>query len=509
MNLDAQTCLQARLTRDPRFDGRFFVGVKSTRIYCRSICPVRMVKEENVRYFPNAAAAEESGYRPCLRCRPESSPGTPAWSGTSTTVSRALRLISESALENAGVDALAARLGIGSRQLRRLFLQHLGATPMAVAKTRRLHFAKKLIDETNLPMGEIALAAGFGSVRRFNAAFRQTFNRTPSHLRRLAHFDSKQAENEYLFRLHFRPPFHWHALLEFLAQRAIPGVEAVESDCYRRTISLNGDSGSLRVSLAESDQALDVRISFPEPRWLFLIVERVRRMFDLSADPIEIAARLCADSLLAKHIEQMPGLRVPGCWDGFELAVRAILGQQVSVAGASTLAGRLVRAFGTPVNARPPLTHLFPCAETLVNAELANIGLTKSRAETIRSLARAVSEGQINFASVVNVGEFQSRLRELPGIGDWTAQYISMRALSDPDAFPTGDLALLRATSLHNHRELAQSSERWRPWRAYAAMYLWQATKQAHLKQPPTRRSPRFHQTGITHDVERLRVSKT
>jgi AraC family transcriptional regulator of adaptative response / DNA-3-methyladenine glycosylase II len=212
MDPDAQICSQARKSRDARFDGRFFTGVRSTRIYCRSICPVRTVREQNVCYFPTAAAAAEAGYRPCLRCRPESSPGTAAWLGISVTVSRALRLISESGLEDAGVDALADRLGIGSRQLRRLFLKHLGASPRAVAKTRRLHFAKKLIDETNLPMSQIALTAGFGSVRRFNATFRQTYNRTPVQLRRFAHLAFEQSENEYLFRLHFRPPFHWNAL---------------------------------------------------------------------------------------------------------------------------------------------------------------------------------------------------------------------------------------------------------------------------------------------------------
>jgi AraC family transcriptional regulator, regulatory protein of adaptative response / DNA-3-methyladenine glycosylase II len=481
MDLDPRICSQARFSRDARFDGRFFIGVKSTRIYCRSICPVRTVKEENVRYFPTAAAATEAGYRPCLRCRPESSPGTPAWLGSSTTVSRALRLISESALEDAGVDALAARLGIGSRQLRRLFLRHLGATPITLAKTRRLHFAKKLIDETNLPMGEIAVAAGFGSVRRFNAAFRSTYHRTPSQIRRLAHFASVQAANEYSFRLHFRPPFHWDALLEFLALRAIPGVESIESGCYRRTISLNGDSGTLGVSLTENAQALEVRISFPEPRWLFVIIERVRRMFDLGADPIEIAARLSADPLLAKRIEAMPGVRVPGCWDAFELAVRAILGQQVSVDGASTLGGRLVRTFGTPISASPPPTHLFPHAEVLAEGDVARIGLSKKRAETIRTLARAVSEGRIRFDSVTNVEEFQSRLREIPGIGDGTAQYIAMRALGDPDAFPAADLGLLACTALNNARELAERAEAWRPWRAYAAMYLWQGTEETDL----------------------------
>jgi AraC family transcriptional regulator of adaptative response / DNA-3-methyladenine glycosylase II len=474
MKLDPRICAQARLSRDARFDGRFFTGVLSTRIYCRSICPVRTVKEKNVRYFPTAAAASEAGYRPCLRCRPESSPGTPAWLGSSATVSRALRCIGESALEDEAVEAFAARLGIGSRQLRRLFLKHLGASPIAVAKTHRLHFAKKLIDETNLSMGKIALAAGFGSVRRFNSAFRTTYNRTPTQIRRLAHFDSAHSESGYLLRLDFRPPFNWDALLRFLAPRATPGVEAVERGCYYRTIKLKGSSGSIAVSLDKSGSTLEARISFPEPRWLFLIVDRLRRMFDLSADPAEISARLSADPLLARRIEAMPGLRVAGCWDGFELAVRALLGQQISVKAATTLAGRLAQTFGSSVSTDPHLTHLFPSPEVLAEADVSRIGLPAKRAETIRLLARAVSEGRISFSSIANIEEFQTRLSEIPGIGDWTLQYIAMRALGDPDALPAGDLGLLHGARLHHARELTERAETWRPWRAYAAMYLWQ-----------------------------------
>jgi len=263
-------------------------------------------------------------------------------------------------------------------------------------------------------------------------------------------------------------------LLDFLGRRATPCVEAVESGCYSRSISLNGHSGSLSVSLESSGAALEARISFPEPRWLFLIVERVRRIFDLGADPREIAARLASDPLLARRIEKMPGLRVPGCWDGFELAVRAILGQQVSVKGATTLAGRLVQAFGTPMVISPQLTHLFPAAEALAEADVAAIGLPRKRAESIRSLARSVAEGRIVFSSVENVDEFQARLCEIPGVGNWTAQYIAMRALGEPDAFPAGDLGLLRSISLGDECDLASRAEEWRPWRAYAAMYLWQ-----------------------------------
>jgi len=480
MEIDSKICSQARISRDARFDGRFFIGVKSTRIYCRSICPVRTVKEENVRYFLTAAAAAEAGFRPCLRCRPESSPGTPAWLGSSATVSRALGLIAESALEDAGVSELAARLGIGPRQLRRLFLRHLGASPIAVASTRRLHFAKTLVDETRLPLGEVALAAGFGSVRRFNAAFRKTYDRTPSQIRRLSRATAIQPEHEYLFRLHFRPPFHWDALLSFLERRAIPGVEVIESGSYRRTISLNGHSGTVGVSHAPDAAQLQLRVSFPDARWLFLIVERIRRLFDLGADPREVAVRLSTDPWLAQRVKQMPGLRVPGCWDGFELAIRAILGQQISVKGASTLAGRLVQTFGEAIAAGGVLTHLFPRPEILAAGNIARIGLPARRAETIRALAQAVSEGQIVFGAVANSEDFQDRLRQVPGIGEWTAQYVAMRALGDPDAFPASDLGLLSAAAPARERELIQRAEAWRPWRSYAAMYLWQATGEDH-----------------------------
>ena len=472
--LDYSICSRARRTRDPRFDGRFFIGVTNTRIYCRPICPARSPKEQNIRYFASAAAASEAGFRPCLRCRPEASPGTPAWLGTSTTVSRALRLISESALEDGGVECLASRLGIGSRHLRRLFLRHLGASPIAVVQTRRLHFAKKLIDETALPMRDIALASGFGSVRRFNDTFSNTYHRTPTHLRRLAHGKGGNNDN-YEFQLPFRPPFCWDALLEFLAPRATPGVELVQGSVYRRTISLHGHIGWWETSLNSAHNAVRVKIHFPEARWLFLIIERVRRIFDLTADPNDIADSLGRDPLLARRIRQRPGLRVPGSWDGFELAVRAILGQQVSVRGATTLAGRLVRQFGTSIELAPGLTRLFPTAEQMADGDLGKIGVPKTRAHALRSLAQAVHLGKINFTGVVDVEEFLARFCELPGIGNWTAQYVAMRALNEPDGFPASDLGLLRALNLRHPKQLCEMSQAWRPWRAYAAMYLWQA----------------------------------
>jgi AraC family transcriptional regulator of adaptative response / DNA-3-methyladenine glycosylase II len=482
MNLDWQVCSRARLSRDARFDGKFFIGVLGSGVYCRSICPAPTAKEKNVRYFPTAAAAAEAGFRPCLRCRPECSPGTPAWFGTSNTVSRALRLIGESGLEDGGVEALALRLGVSARHLRRLFLRHLGATPTAVAHTRRLHFAKKLIDETGLPMSQIALAAGFGCVRRFNADIRRIYHRTPTQIRRLARQTSNLAENQYVFRLRFRPPYHWKGMLAFLSARATPGVEVVELDTYRRSISLNGRHGCFEVSLDEGNNTLVVRVQFGDPRSLFFIIERVRAMFDLSADWAVIVASLRTDPVLAARVEADPGLRVPGCWNGFELATRAILGQQITVKGATALAGRIASTFGQPFPLGSGLTHLFPAPETLADANLAGIGLPKARAETIRALARAVCDGQISFEGIIDLEAFLARLCEIPGIGKWTAQYVAMRALGEPDVFPSGDLGLLRALGLETCRELERCAEAWRPWRAYAAMYLWDIARESRFR---------------------------
>ncbi len=482
MNLDWQVCSRARLSRDARFDGKFFIGVLGSGVYCRPICPAPTAKEKNVRYFASAAAAAEAGFRPCLRCRPECSPGTPAWLGTSNTVSRALRLIGESGLEDGGVEVLAARLGVGSRHLRRLFLQHLGATPGAVAHTRRLHFAKKLIDETSLPMSHIALAAGFGCVRRFNAAISKTYHRPPTQIRRLAHRRSSLPENQYLFRLRFRPPYQWESMLAFLAARAIPGVEAVEMGRYRRSISWNSSDGYFEVSLDQKHEALSVHIRFEDSRALFSIIERIRRMFDLNADWQAIAARLQTDPALARGIERVPGLRVPGCWNGFELATRAILGQQITVKGATALAGRIVSTFGRPFSSIGGLTHLFPAPDVLANARLTSVGLTNARAESIRALARAVCDGRINFEGVAESDTFLTRLCEIPGIGPWTAQYVAMRALGEPDAFPAGDLGLLRALELESPRDLEPRAEAWRPWRAYAALYLWNMASESNIR---------------------------
>jgi AraC family transcriptional regulator of adaptative response / DNA-3-methyladenine glycosylase II len=482
MTIDLRVCSRARLSRDARFDGKFFIGVVGSMVYCRPICPAPTAKEKNVRYFATAAAAAEAGFRPCLRCRPECSPGTPAWVGTPNTVARALRLISESGLEDGGVEALAERLGVGARHLRRLFLKHLGATPSAVAQTRRLHFAKKLIDETNLRMSEVALAAGFGCVRRFNESIRKTYHRTPRQIRSLVRKANVEPENQYLFRLRYRPPYSWSGMLSFLEARAVPGVESVENGIYSRSISLGDSQGNFEVALDERNSSLAVRVQFGDPRSLFQIVERIRAMFDLNADWAAIESTLRTEPKLARQIKAHPGLRVPGCWDGFELAIRAVLGQQITVKGATALAGRLAKTFGQSFSAEGALTHIFPKAEVLSEADVGSIGLPAARAATVRLLARSVCDGRVRFDGILDVDDFVVGLCEIPGIGKWTAQYIAMRALGEPDAFPSGDLGLLRALGLTSVRELERRAEAWRPWRSYATVYLWSIAAEHSLR---------------------------
>jgi AraC family transcriptional regulator of adaptative response / DNA-3-methyladenine glycosylase II len=475
--MNVAACEAARRSRDARFDGRFFIAVTTTRVYCRPICPVPAPKDEHVRYFPTAAAAEGAGFRPCLRCRPESSPGTPAWSGTSAVVSRGLRLIGEGALDTGDVEHFAACMGVTARHLRRLFLRHLGATPTAVALTRRLHFAKKLIDETGLRFADVAAASGFGSLRRFNGVIRQTYDRTPTDLRRLARQrrgDGRGEADCYRFKLTYRPPYDWDAMLAFLRARAIPHVEAVEDATYRRTIEIGGAIGTIAVSPVRAASALALEVRLPHAASLLAIVERVRRLFDLTADPDAVVTQLRRDPRLEPVLSRHPGLRVPGAWDGFELAVRAILGQQISVRAASTLAGRIAHRFGTPVAGPEHLDRLFPAPRQLAEAALEPCGIIASRAETIRQLARAVSSGAIVLTPSADPEQTLAALVRLPGIGAWTAQYIAMRALGEPDAFPSGDLVLRRQAGVRTAAELERHAEAWRPWRAYAVLSLWQ-----------------------------------
>lgn len=459
-DLDWRICSRARLSRDPRFDGKFFIGVRGSGVYCRSICPAPTAKEVNCRYFATAAAASEAGYRPCLRCRPESSPGTPAWLGTSATVSRALRLIEENSPDDGGIEQLAERLGVGARHLRRLFLRHLGATPNAVLQTRRVHFAKKLIDETSLSMTDLAIAAGYGSVRRFNAAIRNTYKRTPTQIRAIARQKHALPEHHYRFRLRFRPPYDWNGMLAYLASWAIPGVESVDKTRYRRTISLNGIDGYLEVELDDRQPALCVRIRFAEPRALYAIVERVRAMFDLNADWSASVKVLSSDPQLAPRLKAKPGRRVPGCWNGFELAVRAVLARHVGLDASAELAARLARHFGRTFPSGDGLSYVFPDATALAGVDLSLAGLLPVSVHSIHALANAACRGDLSFDRITDSQDLIAHLAEIPGSDEWTAQTVAMRALGDPDAFPSD-----------NH-VLSKKSEAWRPWRAYAAVYL-------------------------------------
>ncbi len=471
---------RARQSRDARFDGRFFVGVRTTGIYCRPVCPANAPKRENIEFYPSAAAASEAGFRPCLRCRPETAPGTPAWLGTSTTVRRGLRLIESGALDNDSVDTLAERLGVTSRHLRRLFQKHLGASPLSVANTQRLHFAKRLIDQTNLPLREVAFAAGYRSVRRFNDEFQKTYQRSPRELRarqRGRDIDS----NALTVRLRYRQPFDWEQALGFFVVRATPGVERVREREYVRSIRHAGADGLICVR-HDQPGSLSVSIHGVPTSAIFPVVQRTRSMFDVDAPVAEIEACLRRDPGLKPQLASARGIRVPGVWNGFELAVRAILGQQVSVAAATTMAGRVAERYGDPVSFEgyAEIARHFPEPERLMRARFNDMGLIGSRIRSIRDLARAVVSGHLSLDEDADPVETQQELMKIRGIGDWTAQYIAMRALKDPDAFPASDLGLLRAFDGRFGRrikpsELEQLSEAWRPWRAYAALLLWRS----------------------------------
>jgi AraC family transcriptional regulator, regulatory protein of adaptative response / DNA-3-methyladenine glycosylase II len=482
MDLDRTACYRAVQARDPRFDGRFYTAVVTTGVYCRPICPARTPKFEHCIFFPSAAAAHAAGFRPCLRCRPEIAPGLAGWRGTANTALRALGLIAEGALDEDGVEGLAARLGVGGRHLRRLFDKHLGASPLAVAQTQRLLFAKRLISETPMPMAEVALAAGFGSVRRFNAVIKSTYGRAPRDLRRLS-CRRDDVGSGITLRLPFSPPYDWPAMVAFLAPRAIPGVESVDRGCYRRTVALDGARGTAEVRPAPGQNQLLATIRVSRVTALGAVVGRLRRLFDLDADIEAIGRHLSRDPLLAPAVAARPGLRVPGAWDSFELAVRAILGQQVSVAAATTLAGRLAAAYGESLGAdgagaaTKELGLVFPRPEALAGADLTSIGLPRTRAAAISALAAAVVTDGGLFRSFGSLEAMTAKLERLPGIGPWTAQYIAMRALREPDAFPAQDLGVLRAMTIGSERptrlRVLQAAEAWRPWRAYAAMHLW------------------------------------
>ena len=483
---------QAWKARDPRFDGRFFIGVRTTGVYCRPVCRERMPREENVTFFDSAAAASEAGYKPCLRCRPESAPGTPAWRGPSTTVTSALRLINNGALDDGSVVALCERLGVTALYLDRSFTNHLGASPKTVAQTRRLQFAKKLIDETSLGMTDIALSSGYSSIRRFNEHFVQTYNRSPNSLRKTRAAAAEGIE----LKISFREPYDFQSLLEFYRIRAVPGVENVSVDpalsenvfldnalsdnvfldnapkSYERSFVLDGKSGHLSVS--NSGGQLVCVVQGVHTRSLMKIMSKVRSMFDVDAVPEAINSVLCEDRIMRKLVKKRPGLRLPGAFDEFETAVRAIVGQQVSVKGATTVMGRIADQYGVQTE----YGRVFPSAEMLVDLNPAMLPMPLKRATAIKLLAVAVADGELEFDADEQV--LYDQMIAIPGIGPWTAQYVCLRALSNPDAFLHGDLVIRKVAEkilgVSSEKELIKTAEAWRPWRGYAGMHLWRAS---------------------------------
>jgi AraC family transcriptional regulator of adaptative response / DNA-3-methyladenine glycosylase II len=479
VTLDPDACYRALVAHDARFDGAFFVGVKTTGIYCRPICRARTPRRDRCVFFTRAAMAEREGFRACFRCRPERAPGHASVDAVSRLVGFAAKKIEEGALNESSVDELAASLGVGARHLRRVMQDELGVGPIELAMSRRVALARELLLGTSLPIAEIAFASGFASIRRFNDAYRAHQRMTPSEVRRpgLARGEENRALR---IVLDVRPPFDPAVAFAFLRARAVVGSEAFVGDAYVRATSIGGKAGLVTITPAKGKDALVVQVSSTLASSLMPIAVRVRRVFDTDTDPSLIGAHLARDPLLKKRIAARPALRVMGAFDPFEWAVRAVLGQQVSVRAALTIASRLVARFGTPVKTDAELDlSAWPDAARLANATeeaIGSIGLTRARARTVRALARAVADGAVVLDRTADGGETREALLALPGVGPWTADYIAMRALGWPDAFPAGDLGLRKALGGVSTAECEARSERWRPWRAYAAAHLWTGT---------------------------------
>jgi len=473
--LDPDACYRAVLARDARFDGVFFVGVKTTGIYCRPICPARTPGRDRCTFHRTAAEAERAGFRACFRCRPELAPGLARVDAVPRVVAEAMRRIEAGALADGTLEQLAAEVGVTSRHLRRAMHAALGISPVELAQSRRLAMARQLVADTALPLGEVAFASGFRSLRRFNAAFRDRYDCAPSRLRRARR--PAASGDTLALTLAYRPPHDWAALLRFLAARAVPGVELVRGDTYLRTARVGAHTGWFTVAPVPGRAALRAEISLSLSGALMSLRARLRRVFDLDAQPATIAAHLARDPMLAPRVRARPGLRVPGAFDGFEAAVRAVLGQQISVAAATTLAGRLAARFGDPIaTPHPELTHLAPTADRIAAASddaIAAIGLPRARARTLSAMARAVAGGELSLDAAGEIDGALDRLVALPGIGPWTAHYLAMRAFGWPDAFPETDLGVRRALGGVSGPQARALAEPWRPWRAYGVTHLW------------------------------------
>ena len=480
MLLDDDQCYLALRTHDARFDGRFFVGVGTTGIYCRPVCTARTPLARNCRFFPSAAAAEAQGYRPCLRCRPELAPGYAVVDANQRLAKSAAGLIEDGQLADARLPDLAATLGVTDRHLRRVFQQEFGVSPVEYAQTQRLLLAKRLLTDTAMPVIDVAMASGFASLRRFNDLFRTRYRMTPGELRRTA--GAGQPADRLAFDLAYRPPYDWDAMLAFLERRAIRGVEEVDGRTYRRTMRLEKSgrvlTGWIAVAPSRKRSALRVTVSASLASALPAVLSRVKHLFDLGCHPEEIAAAL--GPLAASR----PGLRLPGAVDGFEVAVRAILGQQVTVKAASTLAGRFVEAYGDAIETpREALSRVFPAPARIAAVEpsdIASRGIIAARARAIVAMAQAIATGSLRLDPTADVDRTIAALEALPGVGPWTAQYIAMRALAWPDAFPHPDVAVLKAMKHATKAGALAASGQWRPWRAYAVLHLWKS-----LENPP------------------------
>lgn len=475
MLLDPVHCYEAIKARDTRFDGLFFVGVSTTGIYCRPVCAVRIPGRDRCTYYPNAASAEAAGYRPCLRCRPELAPGAAPMDTVRRISDLAVARIEAGALSEAGMEGLAAEFSISSRQLRRIVEREYGVAPVELAQTQRLLLAKQLLTDTQLRMADIAFASGFSSVRRFNHLFRTRYKLNPTALRRRRSLESES--DVITLKLGYRPPLAWPALVQFLTVRGAPCTERLETNRYLRTVRVGRCSGWIAATPDARRNLLRIELAPDLLPVLTQLRARLRRLFDLDASPTIIEAHLSTDKRLASHIQAIAGLRIPGTLDGFELALRAVLGQQIAVKAATTIFGRFAEFFGATLKTPfAGLDRLAPTAEDIADARLQHIidrGLTRKRAATVHALAQAVANKALTLEPAARLTETTATLADIPGIGPWTTQYIAMRALADPDAFPDSDLALLKALQITRPALLKAAAERWRPWRAYAAMHLW------------------------------------
>ena len=484
-------------SRDSRFDGWFFVGVTSTGIYCRPSCPAVTPKRANVRFYPSAAAAQSGGFRACKRCRPDATPGSPEWNSRADLAGRAMRLIADGVVDREGVAGLTRRLGYTERHLHRILVAEVGAGPIALARARRAHTARLLIETTSLPITEVAFAAGFASIRQFNDTVRAVFAATPTQMRRARARRNEAAPGSIALRLPYRAPFDGDSLFGFLGERAVSGVEELVDGVYRRTLRLPHGAAIVELSLGDNHIRCGLRLE--DLRDLGAAVQRCRRLLDLDADPVAVADVLGDDPLLGPLVRSTPGRRVPGSVDGAELAVRAVLGQQVSVAGARTLAGGLVVSCGQPLSESLAedggLTHLFPEPAAIADADLAALAVPAARRGALSNLARALAGGEIALDPGADREEAERQLVALHGIGAWTASYVAMRALGDPDAFLPSDLGVRRALARLGQpgdpASAAALAERWRPWRAYAVQHLWAAQEHMPMTKKPAMRTMR------------------